>query len=128
MVYLGRQVLAELFECDKNKLNDLDYVKKTMIEAAVEANATIVGYKFHKFAPQGVSGVVIIAESHLAIHTWPEHGYAAVDIFTCGSRTEPRLALKFLQSAFRSKRVKYRELRRGAIEDVATSGDLVSDA
>lgn len=128
MVYLGRQVLAELFECDKNKLNDLDYVKKAMIETAVEANATIVGYKFHKFAPQGVSGVVIIAESHLAIHTWPEHGYAAVDIFTCGSRTEPRLALKFLQSAFRSKRVKHRELRRGAIEDVATSGDLVSDA
>lgn len=128
MVYLGRQVLAELFECDKNKLNDLDYVKKAMIEAAIDANATIVGYKFHKFTPQGVSGVVIIAESHLAIHTWPEHGYAAIDIFTCGSRTEPRLALKALGRAFRAKRVKYKELKRGAIEGVVASGDLVSDA
>lgn len=127
MVYLGRQVLAELLECDKKRLNDLDYVKKAMIEAAIDSNATVVGYKFHKFAPQGVSGVVIIAESHLAIHTWPEHGYAAVDIFTCGSKTEPKLAFKRLRLAFRAKRVKYKELKRGIIEDVAPSGHLVPD-
>lgn len=74
-VHLGRHVLAEFFECDPNTLNSIDKVEKYMMEAALECGATIVQKCFHMFSPYGVSGVVIISESHLAIHTWPELGY-----------------------------------------------------
>ena len=76
---LGQHVLAEFFECDPNILNSISSVEKHMIDAALECGATIVQKCFHMFNPYGVSGVVIISESHLAIHTWPELGYAAVD-------------------------------------------------
>ena len=82
-VNLGQHVLAEFFECDPNILNSIDKVEKYMVDAALECGATIVQKCFHMFNPYGVSGVVIISESHLAIHTWPELGYAAVDLFTC---------------------------------------------
>ena len=90
--HLGQHVLAEFFECDPNTLNSLDKVEKYMIDSALECGATIVQKCFHMFNPYGVSGVVIIAESHLAIHTWPELGYAAVDLFTCGSKCDPKVA------------------------------------
>ncbi len=76
--YLGRHVLAEFFECDPNVLNNPTLVEQYMLEAALECGATVVQKCFHLFNPHGVSGVVIISESHLAIHTWPELGYAAV--------------------------------------------------
>ena len=80
-IHLGQHVLAEFFECDPNILNSIDKVEKYMIDSALECGATIVQKCFHMFSPYGVSGVVIISESHLAIHTWPELGYAAVDLF-----------------------------------------------
>ena len=97
-VHLGRHVLAEFFECDPNTLNSIDKVEKYMMEAALECGATIVQKCFHMFSPYGVSGVVIISESHLAIHTWPELGYAAVDLFTCGSKCDPKVAYEFLKN------------------------------
>ena len=90
-VNLGQHVLAEFFECDPNILNSNDKVEKYMIDAALECGATIVQKCFHMFNPYGVSGVVIISESHLAIHTWPELGYAAVDLFTCGTKCDPKV-------------------------------------
>ena len=79
---LGRHLLLELFDCDTDAINNVEGVKGALIEAAKRAQATIVDVVFHEFNPFGVSGVVVIAESHLSIHTWPEYRYAAVDIFT----------------------------------------------
>ncbi|NHV07114.1 MAG: adenosylmethionine decarboxylase, partial [Thaumarchaeota archaeon] len=76
MGYLGKQIIAELFECKTERLNSFSTVKKAMLEAARASNSTVIRSVFHKFSPQGISGVVVVAESHLAIHTWPEYGYA----------------------------------------------------
>lgn len=114
-IHLGQHVLAEFFECDPNTLNSIDKVEKYMIDAALECGATIVQKCFHMFNPYGVSGVVIISESHLAIHTWPELGYAAVDLFTCGTKCDPKVAYEFLKKKFSSKRASFTELKRGII-------------
>ena len=114
-IHLGRHVLAEFFECDPNTLNSIDKVEKYMMEAALECGATIVQKCFHMFNPYGVSGVVIISESHLAIHTWPELGYAAVDLFTCGPKCDPKVAYEFLKKKFSSKNANFTELKRGII-------------
>ena len=80
----GRHVLVELLGCQRDLIDSTTQLESVMRACAVEAGATVVSSHFHRFAPQGVSGVVVIAESHLTIHSWPEHGYAAVDVFTCG--------------------------------------------
>ena len=116
-VNLGQHVLAEFFECDSNVLNNLDKVEKYMIDAALECGATIVQKCFHMFNPYGVSGVVIISESHLAIHTWPELGYAAVDLFTCGDKCDPKISYEFLKEKFNSRKATFTELKRGIIDE-----------
>lgn len=113
---LGRHILAEFFDCNTNILNNKDKIEMAMKRAAIESNATIVSSIFQTFNPHGVSGVVVIAESHLAIHTWPEYNYAAVDVFTCGETVDPWIATRFLQEAFQSKKVTTVELMRGEIE------------
>ena len=114
--FLGQHVLAEFFECDPNILNNAEKIEKLMIDAALECGATIVQKCFHMFSPHGVSGVVIISESHLAIHTWPELGYAAVDLFTCGDKCDPKVAYEFLKNAFHSTKASFSELKRGKID------------
>ena len=89
---LGKHLLLELKGCDKEELNNTGFLKDALLVAANEAGATVLGESFHRFNPQGVSGVVIVAESHLFIHTWPEYGYAAADIFTCGNSVQPEKA------------------------------------
>src|SRR3989344_2151486 len=96
MQALGRHLLLELFDCDPEAINNLEFVNAAMIEAAKRAQATIVDTVFHEFNPFGISGVVVIAESHLAIHTWPEYRYAAVDIFSCGEVLQPEVAAEYL--------------------------------
>ena len=93
---LGRHFLMELEDCDERILDDLDALKEALLEAAGEAGATVIGESFHRFSPHGISGVVVIAESHLFIHTWPEYGYAAADIFTCGTTVQPEKAVSRL--------------------------------
>ncbi len=93
---LGKLLLLELKDCNKEVLNDLDFLKRALLMAATESGATVLGESFHQFEPQGVSGVVVIAESHLFIHTWPEYGYAAADIFTCGNSVHPEKAAEIL--------------------------------
>ena len=115
--YLGRHVLAEFFECDPNVLNNPTLVEQYMLEAALECGATVVQKCFHLFNPHGVSGVVIISESHLAIHTWPELGYAAVDLFTCGEQCDPKVAYEFLKKRFNSKDASYSQLNRGILDN-----------
>ncbi|MBI2486657.1 MAG: S-adenosylmethionine decarboxylase proenzyme [Deltaproteobacteria bacterium] len=113
MKFLGRHFLVEYHRCDPKILNDLEKVKKLMLEAASRSGATVLDASFHYFSPQGVSGVVVIAESHLAIHTWPEYDYAAVDIFTCGTRVDPWKAFHYLKSTLDSKESSVNEIIRG---------------
>ena len=96
MKALGKHVLVELYDCDYKLLNDINFIKEVMLEAAKKSGATVLGESFHQFSPQGVSGVIIIAESHLTIHTWPEHGYAGADFFTCGTRVKPEKAAEVI--------------------------------
>ncbi len=114
--YLGRHVLAEFFECDSNVLNNPKLIERYMTDAALECGATIVEKCFHMFSPYGVSGVIIISESHFAIHTWPELGYAAVDLFTCGEKCDPRVAYDFLKKCFGSKNASFSQLNRGILD------------
>jgi S-adenosylmethionine decarboxylase proenzyme len=113
MTALGVHILADLYECDPAVLADEDVIRDVMLEAARRGGATIVAQCFHRFSPHGVSGMVVIAESHLAIHTWPEHGYAAVDLFTCSDRLRPEACLSHLREAFRSRRHETNTVERG---------------
>jgi S-adenosylmethionine decarboxylase len=109
----GSQVVLDLYECETTHLDNLEWVKRTLVNAARAAGATIVQTVFHKFAPWGISGVVVIAESHLAIHIWPENRYAAIDVFTCGENVQMDAASAFLTRKFRSKRALQRRFTRG---------------
>lgn len=100
---LGRHVLLELHGCNPETLKKVDIMRDIMVGAARACGATIVDVVFHEFNPFGVSGVVVIAESHLSIHTWPEHRYAAVDIFTCGDTLKPEEAIDYIVSKFRCR-------------------------
>ncbi len=117
MYALGRHLLLELKICNEEVLDDLSVLKECLNEAAVKCGATVVGESFYHFSPQGVSGVVNIAESHIAIHTWPEHGYAAVDVFTCGTNVDPEKAVKFIAERLGAQTHSLIELRRGIMED-----------
>lgn len=110
---LGRHVLLELYDCDLSCLRHPEQVRKIMLEAARRGNATVVRDVFHQFSPYGVSGVVVIAESHLTIHTWPEHGYAAVDLFTCSRTINSDEIEAYLRLAFGAKRLDKFEFERG---------------
>lgn len=114
---MGRHILAEIYGCDFNVLNDLKKVEEIMVNAALAAGAEVRECVFHKFSPQGISGVVVISESHLTIHTWPELGYAAVDVFTCGDRVDPWDACNYLCSRFNAQQIKAEETVRGIIPD-----------
>jgi len=112
---LGKHLLLELKDCDKEVLNDVSLLRKALLAAASECGATILGESFHQFRPQGVSGVVVIAESHLFIHTWPEYGYAAADIFTCGNSVQPEKAAQVLMRRLGSRNHSMVEMRRGIL-------------
>ena len=113
---LGKHLLLELKSCDKEVLNELSFLRGTLLSAASEAGATVLGESFHQFNPHGVSGVVIIAESHLFIHTWPEYGYVAADIFTCGNSVQPEKAAQILIGKLGSKDHSIREIPRGIVD------------
>ena len=112
---LGRQLLIELQDCDKEVLNDLGFLRDAMVTAAIGCGAMVMGESFHQFSPQGVSGVVVIAESHLSIHTWPEYGYAAADVFTCGGSVHPEKAVEVLVEKLGAKNHSLMEIPRGVL-------------
>lgn len=115
---LGKHLLVELKDCNASLLQSLEDVRRIMVEAAEVASATIVDVSFHEFNPFGISGMVIIAESHLSIHTWPEYGYAAVDVFTCGDIIKPEDAADYLIRAFQSENPSVVGMQRGLFPGV----------
>ncbi|MDO6391955.1 polyamine aminopropyltransferase [Pontibacter sp. BT731] len=112
---LGRHILVEFYDCSPELMNDVIHIENSMVAAAETAGATVINSTFHHFSPYGVSGVVVIQESHLAIHTWPEYGYAAVDLFTCGDSVDPWVSYSYLKEAFQSGHGSSMELRRGQL-------------
>jgi S-adenosylmethionine decarboxylase len=112
---VGRHLIAELFNCDKQILTDVNKIREIFIQAVKEANMRVVAAHFHRFKPYGVSGMVIVAESHLSIHTWPEHGYAAIDIYVCGDEADPWKAYKIIVEELKAKQITALELKRGII-------------
>ena len=115
MTVLGCHVLLELRDCNPILLNDLNYIRQAMLTAARDVGATVVGESFHRFSPQGVTGILAIAESHISIHTWPEYAYAAADIFSCGSSFLPREAAERLAEQLESRDAEIKEIERGLI-------------
>jgi len=118
MKALARHLLLELKDCNHGHLNDVEFLRDSLKAAAREAGATIVSESFYQFSPHGVSGMVIIAESHLSIHTWPEYNYAAVDIFTCGTTIIPEKAARFIAERLQSKAPSWQEFERGMMPEV----------
>ena len=115
MEALGRHIIVEFFECEPELLNDVVHIEESMIAAAETAGATVINSSFHHFSPYGVSGVVVIQESHLAIHTWPEYGFASVDLFTCGDAVNPWVSNEYIQEALKASHRSAVEMRRGQI-------------
>lgn len=113
MQALGRQILVEYYDCNSEIINDVSQIESILLEATRKSQASIISHNFHKFSPHGVSGTVVIAESHVAIHTWPEYGYAAVDIFTCGETIDPWIIQEHIKERFESKNVSSLEMKRG---------------
>jgi len=116
MKALGIHLLIEFWSCNRQKIDNLDYLERIMAQAAEAAGATVLKTAFQDFNPQGVSGVVVIAESHLTIHTWPEYGYAAVDVFTCGSTVDPWKAARFLKYELEAEKMEVKDFARGLLE------------
>lgn len=115
MKILGQHLIVELYGCNASTLSDVGKVESIMVAAAKAAKATIVDTVFHLFKPHGVSGVVVIAESHLAVHTWPEHKYVSIDLFTCGTGINPWNAFRVVKKMFRATHTSVMKIERGMV-------------
>lgn len=113
MALLGKHIILDMKGCCKDIINNVSSVKNILEKATEISNATLVDVICHHFSPYGITGVAILAESHISIHTWPEHEYAAVDIFLCGSAMNPHNAALYISQAFHAKETFTMELKRG---------------
>ena len=111
--YSGIHLIAEFWH-GKN-IEDPKELKQILIGAVKQANNTPLNIAVHKFQPQGITGIVLLAESHLAIHTWPEFNYAAIDVYTCGGKANPEKALEYLKEKLQPKRVEVKKIKRGKV-------------
>lgn len=119
--FLGKHLICEAYGVNPEVLKDLEFLRRTLRQIAEATGSTILGEFFHKFETngEGVTGVIAIAESHISIHTWPEYGYAAIDIFTCGERINPWKGLEVAKAALKPARIHTSEITRGIIEEEA---------
>jgi len=115
MTALGHHTLLDFYACDARRLKRSRDIKARLCAAVREGGGRIVKAVFHNFSPYGVSGVVVITESHVTIHTWPEHGYAAVDIFSCSAKLDHAAIRDYLKRALLAKRTSRRGFRRGVV-------------
>ena len=126
MKTIGRHLIAEYYDCRREILDDASSVRQAMLDAAHAIGATVLGENFHQFDPQGVSGTVVIAESHLSIHTWPENGYVAVDIYTCGG-LDPRIGFELLADRLGASSCRVQEIVRGLADELDMTATLRVD-
>ncbi len=109
---LGMHLVAEIYFSDPSVLNDEEKIREALIDASIAGNMTVINTSSHKFSPHGVTALVLLAESHISIHTWPEHGYAAIDIFACG-KGEPEKSLARLKELLPVSDFKVLKINRG---------------
>lgn len=121
--FAGSHIIIDLY--DAEGLNDQARIETAMLECIDEAGATLLHIHLHPFEPTGVSGVAVLAESHISVHTWPENGYAAFDVFMCGD-AQPEKCIDILGRAFNAGRVEVKQLRRGTeVLNISASGPLI---
>lgn len=112
---LGRHTIVEIWGINHNLLRDHEMLKQLFIESCIEAGATVLHSHFHKFGEDGgITGVVVLAESHASVHTWPEYGYAAVDVFMCGN-CDPRIAVENIRKKLNGEVIDCITLQRGIL-------------
>lgn len=116
MKSLGKHLIIELFQCDSTLLNDVKTIEHHLLAAVQLSGATVIQPVFHQFSPHGITGVVVVAESHFALHTWPEYGYCAVDIFTCGDAVDGHVALDYLKENLGAATASVMEIKRGVLD------------
>ena len=121
MAFLGTHLMLDLRRCNPTLLDDLEFVRRTLIDAAVEAGATIVGQSFHKSRTVGITGVIALAESHVCVHTWPKHAAAAVDILTCGAHLRPGRAAELIIQGLECREPSVTELQRGRVHELSAA-------
>ena len=115
---LGTHVLVDFFDCNVKFLNDRKIIEDCLSEAAIICGATIVEKVIHQFNPHGISGVIVIAESHITIHTWPENNFVAIDLFTCGDCLNADKAISYLKNTFNAKDLKTQNIKRGLFSEI----------
>lgn len=121
MKVIGRHLTVDMYGCKFDSLNNLDYIKEAMLAAIKEGNMTLLNLSSHQFQPQGLTALALLEESHMSVHTYPELGYAAVDVFTCGDHTRPDKAVSMLKQFLKPERMKVTNIRRG---DFGTLSDM----
>ncbi|HBB34864.1 MAG TPA: adenosylmethionine decarboxylase [Cyanobacteria bacterium UBA8803] len=124
MKQVGTHLVVDAWEAPQDLLNDPEGIRRALIDAISAGEATLIDLCVHQFSPHGVTATATLAESHIAIHTWPEHGYFAADLFFCGSG-QPKLAMKILQTALKAKQVRMREIDRGFEETTRVEESMV---
>tara|TARA_R100000278_G_scaffold30565_1_gene28223 strand:- start:369 stop:716 length:348 start_codon:yes stop_codon:yes gene_type:complete len=115
MRYLANHQIIEFYDCNEDIIKNTNFVKGVFVKAAEMSQATIVAEKFHEFNPVGLTGVLVITESHISIHTWPEFNYVAVDVFSCDNKVDHNRIKNSLAVAFQSKKVKTKSIKRGKV-------------
>ena len=108
----GKHCILELYECDSFRLDDEAFIRTTITSSAKKAGATLINMITHPFQPHGVTGLALLAESHISIHTWPEVNYAAIDVFTCGDKTFPEKACHIFIKEFLAKEFSLKSFNR----------------
>lgn len=115
MKSLGQQLIVELYGCDRTLLDDPSRLEQILTESIRRSGGTIIRPCFHQFSPHGVTGVVVIAESHVSIHTWPEFGYCALDVFTCGTQVQTDQIFEYVRSELQAQETSVMEVKRGTL-------------
>ena len=116
MKSLGKHLIIELFQCDSTILNNPKTLEHHLLAAVKLSGATVIQPFFHQFSPHGVTGVVVVAESHFCLHTWPEYGYCALDIFTCGDSVNGNQAVDYLKESLKAATASVMEIKRGILD------------
>jgi len=124
--HVGKHLILDAWKASSDRLNDPDFLRRAMKKAVADCGATLINLCVHQFSPYGVTATATLAESHMAVHTWPEHGYLGADLFFCG-QGRPEAALDTLVDLYEPKDVKIRRLNRG-IQPAVEADDLLNDS
>ncbi|WP_396602776.1 adenosylmethionine decarboxylase [Algibacter sp. R77976] len=116
--FLGHQTTVDFYGCKSDKINSCEFIENTLLKAAKILNLTVVNTTIHSFSPIGVSGVIVIEESHIAIHTWPEHNYIAIDFFTCNNAYNLNEGLRWLKDEFQAESISQKDIKRGSLKEI----------